>query len=209
MSDAPADQITDFEDLYPRCTGLNRFSVLNLGGEEPTAYECRIDTLECDCRDETFNREEGEVCKHVQIALFQAPELMDINEALLKRLEDDIRGLRQDMDEALSRTAATAADASQAAVDAAVEEAEANGAGDDLDPVTAFHKELRDAGLDPKDFEVWVDEEYGSLQVEKDGFLDDDEFSAWTSLSSDLGMGYDGEHDRNYLQADDFGEVLG
>lgn len=74
QTDAPADQITDFTDLYSRQTGLNRFTILNLAADDPTAYHVNTADLSCQCRDEEFNRSEGETCKHLAYALYTAPK---------------------------------------------------------------------------------------------------------------------------------------
>jgi hypothetical protein len=77
------------------------------------------------------------------------------------------------------------------------------------DPVKAFKSLLRDDGLDPDNFNIWVHEDMGSLQVDQDGYLDSDEFDEWVAFSNDLDMGYDGDEEINYLKEERFSEVFG
>jgi hypothetical protein len=74
MADAPADQITDFEALTVRHIGGHEFRVLNRAAE--TVSEVDLEAMTCSCEDMTYNRNrDREVCKHVQTAMFQAPEV--------------------------------------------------------------------------------------------------------------------------------------
>lgn len=205
----PAEAIDDFADLYPRPTGLNRFSVLSLASDGFTAYSCNIDALECECRDKQFNRDEGEICKHIAAALFMADSMEGFNDQVVKSLSEDIAGLHDRLDDLAQKT--TAVEAEAKAATAAANGDEPAGAGDDWngDPVAEFESLLRDDGLDPDDFEIWVDDQFGSLQVDLEGYLDSDEFDTWVELSNGLDMGFDADSDHNYLQADRFPEVFG
>jgi len=205
----PAEAIEDFTDLHPRPIGINRFTVLSLASDGFTAYQVDLEAMTCECRDKAFNRDEGEICKHLAAALWKAPDIRDINSDAVRSLANELEGLRLDIDEALVRSAAAKAEqvdgSDGSTADSSTEEAdEWQG-----DPVEAMSSLLRSAGLDPDDFEIWVDGQYGSLQVDQDGYLADDEFSEWVDLSDDIGMGYDGDADVNFLQPDQFPEVFG
>lgn len=205
----PADAIPDYPDLYPRPCGINRFTVLSLSDAEPTAYQVDIEDLTCTCPDLKYNREDGQICKHLAAALHQAPDVRDIDTDAVRSLATELEGLRTDIDEALVRSAEAKADQAAAedstTTDSSTEEAdEWQG-----DPVEGMASLLRSAGLDPDDFEIWVDDQYGSLQIDQDGYLADDEFSEWVDLSDDLDMQYDGENDVNFLKPSQFPEVFG
>lgn len=77
------------------------------------------------------------------------------------------------------------------------------------DPVAALESRMRERDLDPDDFRVWVHDDYGSLNVDTDAYLSDDEFGAWVGLKEDLDMEYDSEDDVNFIRSDDIAEVLG
>jgi len=72
MSDVVADQITDFDVLTVRHIGRHDYRVLNR--EKGTVSEVDLDDVTCTCEDMAYNRDGGRaVCKHVQMAMFQAP----------------------------------------------------------------------------------------------------------------------------------------
>jgi hypothetical protein len=121
MSDKPADQITDGGDLHVRQTGLCRFTVLNLAGEEPTAYQVNTDDLLCRCKDKSYNKQTGEVCKHLAAALYKDPHHFDLDQALvgratqeLDRLETAVKSLEQT---ATAKAAETTAEDTETAQD--------------------------------------------------------------------------------------------
>jgi len=112
MSDAPADQITDFQHLYVRQTGLCRYTVLNLAGDEPTAYPVNTEDLVCRCEDLSYNKQSGEVCKHLAAALFKDPHTYDLDTALVDRASQELDRLSEAV-QRLEQTA-TARQADQA-----------------------------------------------------------------------------------------------
>jgi len=112
MSDAPADHITDSEDMHVRQTGLCRYTVLNLAGDQNTAYEVNTEDLLCRCKDDSYNRKNGEVCKHLAYALFKDPHSYGLDEALVSRAEQELDNLQRAV-ESLEQTA-TARQADQA-----------------------------------------------------------------------------------------------
>lgn len=101
----PAEAIDDFSDLHPRPVGINRFSVLSLASDGFTAYQCDLEEMTCECRNKQFNRDEGEICKHLAAALWKAPDIRDINSDAVRSLANELEGLRLDIDEALVRSA--------------------------------------------------------------------------------------------------------
>jgi hypothetical protein len=209
MSNPPAESITDFESLFPRQVGRTDYRVLSLGGDHPTAYEVDVADLTCTCKDETYRGDGPRQCKHVSMALFQHTEQLDVSDytnahlsSLVDRAQEAARSIEDVRDVA---QASQSANASQAV------------AGDDeteteqgvSDPVAAFETWLEGQGLDPDDFRVWVDEQFGSLQIDQDGYLSDGDFSTWVEAKEDTPLRYDQDNDINYIKAEDFGEVLG
>jgi len=204
-----AEAIDGFGDLYPRRTGINRYTVLSLDEGAFRAYCCNIHGLECECRDAAFNRGEGEVCKHIAAALYHHSETDHLETGIIQEVKDELETIADEVDHAVQRSAEAHAEAAHATAETAATDDEDGVEVWEGDPVEAFKSLLRDDGLDPDDFEVWVDEDRGSLQVEQTGYLEDEKFDTWVSFSDDLDMGYDGEADVNYLTPDRYPEVFG
>lgn len=99
---APAELITDFETLYSRQTGFNSYRVLNTAGGQPTAYQVDTAELSCGCMDEKYNREDGEVCKHLAYALFNAPQTRSVEDFAVQDLSISIGRLSAVLDDAES-----------------------------------------------------------------------------------------------------------
>jgi len=204
---AIGEAVNGFGQLEPRQVTLHQWRVLSYRNGDLTAHEVHIQELTCSCEDMEFNCEGAEVCDHLAVALHHASRQLDVGEAirhdqhqLMVELEEHVRAIER---------RATGIDAEAAADPDASTSDDSTGTetGFSGDPVEYMESYLRDAGLDPADFDIWIDDEYGSLQVEQTGYLDDDEFSTWVDLTDDLGMSYDG--DNNFLEASRFGEVFG
>jgi len=149
------------------------------------------------------------VCDHVAVALYESKRQLDVGEALREEMYTQMQDLDRHVRDIQQKATAVQADAVAAGEGGAEASASDGSDGFDGDPVEYMQSLLRDAGLDPDDFEIWVDDEYGSLQIEQDGYLSDDEFGTWVDLKEDSPLQYDPDGERNYLQADDFGEVFG
>lgn len=88
-SKAPAQQIEDFETLKSRQVAFNEYRVLNLKDDgKSTAYTVDLSRMTCGCKDETYNvdKGQGEVCKHLAYALYQAPKRRQAEEHTLRQL---------------------------------------------------------------------------------------------------------------------------
>lgn len=203
-----AEAIEDFGKLYPRPSGLNTFTVLSLSNGEPTAYVTNIHDLTCTCPDDQFNKSGNRLCKHLAATLYMEPKERDWDRELIKdvageiealddRLDDIQVGLREAQAEVYSRGSVDDSDGSGGSSDTTA-----------WDPVAAFKDELADYGLSATDFDVWIHDELGSLQVELDGYLEDGEFEQWRTLQNDLGMSYDGDDGVSYLKEEDMREAL-
>jgi len=205
----PAQAINGFKGLYPRQRDTNKWDVLSLRNGSVTAHEVERDPFACSCADYDYNTEGVEICDHIAAVLFAADKTLSFEsyaghhlETLLDRAQSAVRSIEDVRDVAQAAQGATAA----AAVSQPSETDETPTVDD---PVGSFEALLRDIGLDPDDFEVFVHEELSSLQVDLDGYLDDGEFETWIDFSDDLELGYDADEDINFLPADRFPEVLG
>ena len=208
-TEAPAQRIIDFGQLHVRQIDFYEYGVLNLKEAENSVHRVNVKDLTCSCRDEKFRREEGEACKHLAYTLFQAPSKMDLEAEVFQRATDEFERLTRAVQE-LEQTSTVVESEAAAGASANGSQAAASSKQESIDnPVERMESLLRDAGLDPDDFELFVDSQFGSLQIDQDGYLDDGEFETWVELSDDLELGYDGDSDVNYLEESRFPEVLG
>jgi hypothetical protein len=203
-----AEAINGYEDLYPRQQDTNDWHVLSLRNNSITAHEVGLDPFSCTCADYNYNQDGVEICDHIAVVLFAADQTLSFEayaghhlESLLDRAQSAVRSIEDVRDVAQAAQDATAATA-------ASQPSESDETPAVEDPVGSFEALLRDAGLDPDDFRVWIDDESGSLQVDQTGYLDSDDFETWVDLSDDLELGYNGDDDVNYLESDRFPEVL-
>lgn len=191
MSDAQgpgaiAEQIEDFEHLYPRQTGINRFSVLN--ARKGTAYAVNVADMECECDDAQYNGQGGRVCKHVQVALYQAPKTVDVDQHVLDQASSEFKHLQQAV-QSLEQTA-TAQQAQAAAQPAGTEPA-----GPDPEELAARLTEAwKDNGFEIERSTI----EDGEVHFEL-GHEDFDMLKKWTS-KVDV-VGYNGEY--NFMDLSD------
>jgi len=203
-----AESIEHFEDLYPRPIGINRYAVLSLAEDGFTAYQCDVESLECGCRDQEFNRKNGEICKHLATALYQADDIGEPERDMVRSLSNDIEGIHDEISQLAHKLTIVESDVVAQSSDSS-ETAEASPDPEPSeDPVEKFTVLLRDAGLDPADFDVWLHDEYGSLQVETTGYLDDSDFDRWRDLQQNVGMEFDADREVSYLSSSAFAGVL-
>jgi hypothetical protein len=197
------------DSLYPRQVTIHEWRVLSRRNGSVTAHEVDVSDLTCTCEDMQFNKEDNQVCDHLAAALFYADRTMDVQAALDHEMRTQMLDLKDSVRAIERRAAGVQADVAHDQANATAGDSQPSTDTWDGDPVEEFEALLRDAGLDPDDFDIWVHEDMGSLQVDQDGYLDSDEFDEWVSLSNDLDMGYDGDEEINYLTADEFPEVFG
>lgn len=204
-----AEAIDDFADLYPRQTGLNRYSVLSLSERGFRAYECNISSFDCECMDKRFNRDEGEICKHLAAALWSAPKHVDVEKVMLSQLVQTAESLDHAAERLTQRaTAIESRESVSADADDDADDSDHERDAWDGDPEEAFRKLLIKNSLDPADFDFWIDDEYGSLQADADAYLDDGDFETWVEFKDELQMGYDQDSGCNYLSPDRFAEAF-
>lgn len=204
-----AEQIEDYPDLYPRHVGGNRYRVLSLGGDEPTAYAVDIGALDCDCSDFQKRREDPEVCKHLATALEAAPPRLSIEAETFDSLvnlwseaADTVQDIKDVRDVAQTAQNANAAAAAQQAAESGTQTAGA-------DPVSRVESWLEANDVPSDGVDVWEHEEYGSIQLETNGNLSDAEFDRFRELTDDDLVKYDRNERVNYIQADDLEAVVG
>ena len=204
------DGIKDFPNLYPRQVGWMTYAVLHMeDDDENTAYLVRLDELACDCPDAANNREDPEICKHVAVALYEASKEIPAEAHALEESSDLVRETSQSVQELLTvirdRQAGQAAGPAENGTEAP-DEAERQA---DQDPEGALMSILEDKGISPENLNVWIDDEYGSLQFRADE-MDNNEFSTFRNWCQGTdGVNWDRDNSRNYIKSDDFEEVLG
>lgn len=87
---APAEGIKDFGNMSVRQTGINQFSVVNY--RTGTVHHVNVREITCDCDDMQYNKDsESEVvCKHIQKAVHQAPASVEMDQAFLELVRDEL-----------------------------------------------------------------------------------------------------------------------
>jgi len=208
-SSASSDRIDGYQDIKPRQVSPTEYRVFSSRNHDLTAHKVDIEELSCTCGDNRYNKDDPQICAHLAVTLDQAPRKLDHGEyavADLVKLVDRVQALSKEIRDIRDMEAAVRDANAQAAAESP-DEPESTGF--DGDPVEYFESLLRDAGLDPDDFEVFVHDQFGSLQVSQEGYLDNDEFQTWVDFKDDLDMGYDGDNDRNYLSEEEYKEVFG
>lgn len=205
MSDAPADAITEFSALYAREVEFTIYRVLSTAGDENTAYRVDTKELTCNCPDSEFDKSGAKVCKHLACALYQSRQHIDVELQAVRDLSTQISEMHQAVEDLKQSTTAVKADAKAAASDGSQQHEEGEAESEPFDALEAFEDYLRENGLNPGKIEFHIDDQFGSLQAQKDGYLDDDEFSAWQDITDELGMQWDQDNERNYLKEEDFG----
>lgn len=201
----PGDE--PLKNLKPVQIGINQYQVLSSRNGDVTAHlvDLNGDEPTCTCEDAQYNRQGQQICAHVAQVLLTAdptwsPEEMSMK-ALLNQLGEakeaterirDLEGMLGRIDEA-NRVAG------QQGGETASEP-------DPVDPVEGLKDLLRSHDLAPDKFE-W-DEESSRLTFAPDGYLDDDEYSAFMDLTQgNDAIAYDGS--TNYVEDDNYGKVFG
>jgi hypothetical protein len=113
MSDAPADQITDFAHLYARQVAHHSWRVLNLSKTPATVHKVDLSDLTCTCGDYTWRKETGETCKHLAMAMFESPKTVSVEEELVHDLSlvlSKLEGAAQGLTDQVETEATTTAD---------------------------------------------------------------------------------------------------
>lgn len=221
------DAITDFENLHARQTGLNSWVVLNLADGKPTGYRVRTRPIDCECPDATYNRQDGELCKHLAYALFVADENMHMQDQVLMDLATEFRNI-----ESATEACETAADQLDKArrrlqdgeIDDGTEESADNATENVRDAGATGNQDIQkestddgvqdvlswlsDLGVPTEKVSVWRDREYNSVQLEPDGYLDDG-WDAWVEATNKDEVWSDSDHDKRFfIKEDNIQKVL-
>lgn len=209
LDPAPAEAIPDFRALHVRQMRFNTYVVLNLASESPTAYTVDLGDLSCECGNYKYDGERRKVCKHLAKAIYKASPYKTVEEEGVRQLSDLLREVRQSAEALRATATAREADAEADRVQGA-SEAAANGQEPaDVPPAERVENWLDSQGLPTDAFDVWVDEDYGSVQIDRTGYLEDDDYSAWMDLTDEEPIEWDGNNERSYIREDDLEEVLG
>lgn len=202
----PADQVTDFGDLYPRQQTIHTWTVLHLTADEAnTAYQVNTRDRTCSCGDQVYNQSGGGVCKHLSVALFESSRSIDVGEALNYDLHKQVTDVQNAVQVIERRAAGLQADAEH---DQAASDDSGGSVGTADDPVARVRAWLRSEGV-PVDegVSVYEHDRYGSVQIEKVDQIDDDEFQALRDATSESFVSYDQNNDLNYIPEDQLEEV--
>lgn len=214
----PGDKIDKFEDLMAREQALNEFVVLDTSTDQNTAHRVNTRELTCGGMDDECRSEGAEVCRHVAAALAAQPRQRSVEQALLGDMASIVRDLNsmlsdaEDVHEQINAGLPKLrdAEAGPAKQPERTSGNRSNGQKDwDGNPVKEIAKKMVEADLDPDDFRIFVDDDFGSLQIETNAYLDEDTFEDWVNFKDAINMGYDKSNDRNYLPPDRFPEVFG
>lgn len=202
---SPAESIDDFSDMDVAQTGHARFIVSNRASG--TVYEVILaDPPRCDCDAFQYDAGDGNACKHIQAAVFAAPGTIDATEYALKQVvqqQSNIRATADRLEQQASSLEAEVAGARSAMTEGVDDELEAGGmTKSDAEYVYEY---LEERGVPREKVEVWESDQ-GSIQIETQEQLDDDEFAV---LQDTEEIWYDGEENRNFIKEDNLGELLG
>jgi len=208
MSDKIAEAVEGFGQMDVVQTAFNEYTVTSWRNDTLTRHAVDLSTGECSCEDYLMNCEGEEACAHLLKANHVAEARPDTSEHVMRFLSQEVRAVEQAA-QSIEQTA-TSVEAHQQAGGGqdTSEPAESDESPAVGDPVESMKSLLRDAGLNPADFDIHVDDQFGSLQIEQDGYLDDGEFDTWVDFKEDTPIQYDPDGERNYLKEDDFPEVL-
>jgi len=143
------------------------------------------------------------------VALHYQSRQKDVGEAISHDMHKKMVELEKHVQAIERRAAGVKADTAAAASDTTADGSDDSSSAGVDDPVAAVEDILRDHGLDPDDFEVHIDDQFGSLQAANDGYLEDDDFSAWQDVADEAQLTWDNDNGRYYLKSEDFPEVLG
>lgn len=211
MSDGEpiAEAVDGFASMKARQMTTHEWTVISWRNGSTTAHTVDLHARTCTCEDMQYNTDGEEVCAHVVKAGHAAARTLDVSDALSMRLleqqsevQSALRALERRASGLEAEAAAAGGDGSQAGGESSSEPAVEQ-------PAERFEELLESEGLDPGAFDIWIDDQYGSLQIEQNGYLEDDQFSQWQDVREEYGIEYDVDGDRNYLSPDRFGEVLG
>jgi hypothetical protein len=203
-----AQAINGFDQLAARQVSIDNWRVLSWRNGSMTAHKVNTRGLTCTCDDQAYNKPGAEVCDHLAVALYQSKQQLDVAEALREQMYDEMR----DLDRAVSaiQQKATAVRASDQAGDyddssQADSDDESGSIGD---PVEQTKSLLRDAGWSPEDFDVYLDDDLGSVQIETES-LSQKDFADWQDYAVETDwLNYDSDNYRNYIKEEDFREVF-
>lgn len=222
----PKDAITDFESMQFLKTGLNAGMVANYADGQATGYKVRTRPLECECPDSTYNRQDGELCKHLAYALYVCED-MGIEEQVVMDLATEMRNI-----ESATEACETAADQLDKArrrlqdeeMDGDVEESADNATENVRDAGATGNQDIQkestddgvqdvlswlsDLGVPTEKVSVWRDREYNSVQLEPNGYLDDG-WDAWVEATNKDEVWSDSDHDKRFfIKEDNIQKVL-
>lgn len=166
-------------------TGLNHYRVLSARNGHPTAHKVDLTDMSCTCEDMEWNREGREVCAHVARVMVDARQQIDLSglaaseiaqlmtsaNAALEKAKDarDTYNRTQEANEVAERTETAESDTADS------QEVPTDDRENPAAKVrNAMESQYGVSSDDMDDVDVWVHDEYGSVQIEVNGYIDGD-----------------------------------
>lgn len=209
MSDRIAETIDGFGEMNVSQVGFNTYRVTSWRNDGLTHHEVDLREGSCTCEDYQMNRQGSDACAHLIKVGHLAETTRGTEQMAARRVAQEAHAVEQAA-QSIEQTATSIESHQQAGGSQTASQPADDGSSDGVDdPVAAFNAVLEDHGLDPDDFDVHIDDQYGSLQATNDGYLDDGDFGKWQDVADELDLTWDGDNERYYLKPDNFGEVLG
>lgn len=92
-ADGPA--LEELGDMDVSQVSMNCYLVTNRAGDPPTGYMVDLSAPACECPDAEYNREDGEVCKHLAKANLVAEETITAEVEATRRVGEEVSHLRE------------------------------------------------------------------------------------------------------------------
>lgn len=197
----------DFDALVARPWDSTTTKVVNTAHEPPTAYTVDVEALDCDCEYMSQRSSTPDVCKHVAKAVLVMPTYDDTADyhrrdlsVLVDRAASAVRRVENIRD-------VLQADQAAGAASAAAQTDSGDAGREDPAPDELLTRALEDAAIPSGDVDIWVDDQFGSLQFKADE-MDQDDFDRFRGWCQDVDfVKWDRDNRRNFVKADDFGRL--
>lgn len=200
MSDSDPDSENRLNALV--ATGRTQTEWLILNRESKTVSEVDLQALSCTCEDHEYRKSGSrEVCKHVEKALLAAPARPEITDPAVQVIGSGPQPL-------------PAADGAGVIDVDDVDQEDAADVPTDRrgDPAAKVRQAMRTRyGVSEEaleQIEVWEHDEFGSIQIEIDGYVDDDNLGAAVFRNDVVQYDPDGPGADNYVPADDVDDYV-
>lgn len=201
-------QYNDFAYLTYRPIWRNTGRVMNANRAPATIYETNLKDMTCSCEDKRYNRDDGEMCKHLAKAMLAHPDFTEVPELLVRDLT-----LIVDRAAKATRTLETAGNRAEAGSTAPPTHTPTATAEPETDPkASAVEKcDVWLATIDadaPMESDVRYNDEYDSLNI-----IVEESVDWWNDVMDEIrdweNSWWDGENRQWIIKQEDFGELDG